>query len=301
MAAMPTEQIARLHRGLNSYDEPNTALPKESFLPKGTYEVMDVREGDEADFVQLAVEGLADGDTWICSRWRESRYATIETREVPVPTPPIDHAADPAAVKESVLTDVLESFDGFGYTREGARYPFPLKGFGVPQAPPNDNNCCTFVEALVFGAWQHAHPGRFELSSQIHGQMMIGGSDFFSPVNALIEAGIATPVELDAPPPPWTVMQGWKSQWGGGHTMILVEVDPDTRAVLTLESNHAPRSLSLSGVGFRGIGHFYDQPEHRPPADWRTSGRAPTWEELKQIFAFREGGALKITDRSFAG
>ncbi len=41
------------------------------------------------------------------------------------------------------------------------------------------------------------------------------------------------------------VIQGWKTQWTGGHTFIIVEHHKETDAILTLESN---KGFGLNGV-----------------------------------------------------
>ena len=297
---MPEERVAHLHRALNTFDVPDTGTPRETRLPEGTYTVLQVTVEDDTEFAQLAVADLDDGETWICSRWQSQRYAEIEDRALPEPVPPVDHGGDPAAIPEATLIEVLQAFVDFEYTRHDARYPFALDGFGLPVAPPLENNCCTFVEALVFGAWQRAHPGVFDLSRPIHRRMMVEAPDYYSPVNALIELGMATPVDLDAPPPPWTVVQGWQSQWGKGHTFIVVDVDPETRRVLTLESNKSS-ALRLDGVGCRAIGNLRDLPGARPPAAGRKDEDVLTWSgHFTRFYPFRRGAALKVTDVGWA-
>jgi hypothetical protein len=134
--------------------------------------------------------------------------------------------------------------------------------------------------------------------------MMILGKDVFSPVRAVVEAGMATPLaDPSAPPPPWTLVQGWKSlkPLKGGHTFLVVAERQGV--VLTLEANAAH---GLSGVGFRGLGNA-EQFGFAPPPDWWRNpelwrGRKVwTWERLLDAYGALELARLKVTDPRWAG
>jgi hypothetical protein len=168
----------------------------------------------------------------------------------------------------------------------------------LPQAPPKTNNCCTFVEALVVKAWQNKFNSQFKWSNTRHGQMMIfSADDYFSPVTALVESDIALAVDdSDAAPNPWTVIQGWRQQWRGGHTFIIVDHHIETDRVLTLESNSSYR---LNGVGFRMIGNIGEF--NNPPENWWNRTDLWTWERIKSTYRYRKQAWLKVSERTWSG
>jgi hypothetical protein len=135
-------------------------------------------------------------------------------------------------------------------------------------------------------------------NSQRHGQAMIlSPDDLFSPVTALLEAGIADEHPADSIPLPWTVMQGWRPRNGGGHTFIVVAYHPPTDRLLTLESTTAG---PLNGVGFRGFGNLRDFPPGQAPPRWWEDNSAPTWSWLRGYFTERRQAALKVRDPHWA-
>jgi hypothetical protein len=193
---------------------------------------------------------------------------------------------------------LLPEFVEFTYDLDEARYPYPLPGVNVPQAPPQYNNCCTFVEALLVGAWAKTYTD-FQWSRERHAQMMILSSDdYFSPVTAVVESGMGVSVaDPDVPPHPWTVIQGWRRQWRNGHTFIIVDHHGPTDRVLTLESNSA---YKLDGCGFRGIGNLRDT-GGSPPGNWWDPPDLWTWERIRATYQYRQQAWLKVKDRSWSG
>jgi len=121
----------------------------------------------------------------------------------------------------------------------------------------------------------------------------------------------AIPVDISTPnalPPPWSVIQGWRSQ-EGGHNFFIVDIfhetDPERRhKVLTLESNN---DENLKGPGFRTMGkvsgetvtrnvtsgnigqHMTSTGEIDPNhlLHWSEKVTA-TWEELKDNYLARQ-------------
>ncbi|MEL6538355.1 MAG: hypothetical protein AAFQ98_23240, partial [Bacteroidota bacterium] len=153
-------------------------------------------------------------------------------------------------------------------------------------------------EAIVVKAW--ANQLGVKWSNGQHADMMIyDANKMFSPAEALIDSEIAEGVpDEDAPPGPWTVMQGWRQNkpLKGGHTFIIVAHHPQTDKVLTLESNS---HYKLAGVGYRNIGNVKDFP--KPPDRWWERPDVPTWEKIKQSYPHRKQARLKVRKRSFAG
>jgi len=318
---MSTVQIT-ISKRLKSFQEADTSSPSMGFVDPGNYVVVDRKvkyPGPETDYARITVAGK--GDVWICARWKDSHYGEFEAGpSIPdnpfanEPTNPVE-ANEPDtpisinipvlnfddqddSIDESELVSELADYDGFTYDLHNPTYPYPLKGIKVPQAPPNQNNCCTFVEGMVVKAWADNFPD-FEWNNKRHGQMMIVSvDDYFSPVTAVIENGMAVKADdVDNAPQPWTVIQGWKQQWKGGHTFFIVDHHKETDRVLTLESNMA---FGLNGVGFRKIGMASDF-GNKPPQNWWEREDVWTWEKLKQVYQFRAMATLKVKNRKWSG
>jgi hypothetical protein len=292
-------KVAKLLIRLKGFELPDTSSPVEGYLDPGSYVVDEFRENfpnEETDYALLQAPELGAEDTWICSRWKDRRYAEITD----APTPsivPDEFENDPFAITEEVLVGLLPRFEEFRYDRDDARYPYQLPGLRLPEAPPNFNNCCTFAEALLVGAWADAYD-TFVWNRERHGQMMIfSNDDYFSPVTAAVDSQMGMAVEdHDSPPHPWTLIQGWRRQWRGGHTLIIVEHHEPTDRVLTLESNSAYR---LDGVGFRAIGNLRDH-GGRPPDSWWERGDLWTWERIRSTYRYRQQARLRVKERSWS-
>jgi len=297
----PTEKLASLRLRLKGFLEPDVKSDFEGYLAPGKYKVLEYRENfpdADTDYALLVAPALGAGDTWICARWKQERYADVEDSAAPSPPTSRSFEDEPMATPEAALIGLLASFHDFTYDRDEARYPFALPGVNVPQSPPNSNNCCTFVEALLVRGWADVHGGDFAWNAERHRQMMINSNDdFFSPVTAAVESGMAAVVhDPDAAPHPWTLLQAWRFQWRGGHTFIIVDHHPATDRVLTLESNSAYR---LDGVGFRMIGNLRDQANGDPPPSWWNNEALWTWDRVRTTYRFRQQAWLKVTGRSW--
>ena len=228
----------------------------------------------------------------------------------------------PLYVPETAIINRIPAFEAFTYDSQAPRYPWPLPGVKLPLAPPYQNDCCTFVEALLVRAWLDIYPGEFPWDLARHNQMMIlTQGDWFSPITALVEAGMATRLGGDVPPLfgrnkidgmsqsdsggdddamplPWTVVQGYRGWNGsGGHTFIVVDVHESTGRVLTLESN---RSYKLNGPGFREIGNLRDN-NCRPPTRWWEQEDLWTWERFCETYLYRKQCVLNVTGRYWSG
>lgn len=289
---------ATLHVRLPGFVAPDTSSQREGFLDPGPYPVLEYRQkqpDEDTDYARVLAPALGAADTWVCTRWKSQRYADV----VEQPAPPTERQPfddDPDAVDEAALVDLLPRFHPFTYDLDEARYPFELPGVHVPQAPPASNNCCTFVEALLVRAWADGH-NEFNWTADRHAQMMIYSSDdYFSPVTAAVDAGMAVATDPEAAPHPWTLVQGWRHQWRGGHTFVVLDHDPATDRVLTLESNSAYR---LDGPGFRMIGNLRDV--QKPPDAWWERDDLWTWERFRATYRYRRTATLKVRDRSWAG
>lgn len=296
---MSKRTIAVLPNRLKGFSEADTGSQEEGFLPPGKYIILEIRENHpnhETDYARILAPELGAGDTWICTRWQNQRYAEIQVIEIPgAERQTFDDA--PLAVREEALIRLLDKFKEFTYDLDEARYPYELPGVRVPQAPPAYNNCCTFVEALVVKAWTDAHDS-IVWNAGRHWQMMISSTDdYFSPVTAVIDSGMGIAVsDNDAAPHPWALVQGWRRQWRGGHTFLIVDHHVPTDRVLTLESNS---SYKLNGVGFRALGNLRDL--DAPPPNWWEQDDLWTWERILSTYRFRRQAWLKVKERSWSG
>lgn len=296
---MPMYTYAKLLSSLRGFEDPDTTSQYQGTVPVGKYLVEEIKENfpnQDTDYVQLLVPSLGDEKTWICSRWKTKHYAKIEEESV-VSAKLLDFTDDGLSIDEKSITDLMPSFYDFEYDIDQARYPFELSGFNAPQAPPNQNNCCTFVEALLVKAWENSIDD-FRWSINQHRQMMIiSANDFYSPITCLVNADLAEAVEdHDQSPHPWTVIQGWRKQWTSGHTFIILNHHIETDRVLTLESNSA---YKLKGVGYRMIGSVKEF--KNPPDNWWENDSLWTWQRIKSVYQFRNQCILKVKNLSWFG
>ncbi|MBU8900645.1 hypothetical protein KRR26_34050 [Corallococcus sp. M34] len=297
-----TYRVARLAIRLRGYVQPDSAGQFEGYVEAGDYVVLEEKQGyptADTDYVRLEVPTLGALDTWICVRWRTQRYALLVNMEKPPATTRLAFDDDPLAVPESALTTRLAEFQEYSYDLDEARYPWELPGVRVPLAPPRSNNCCTFVEALVVKAFSDVHGAAFAWDARRHRQMMVSSAeDYFSPVTAAIESGMAiSPPDADCPPHPWTLIQGWRNQWRNGHTFLIVEHHAATDKVLILESNYY---YGLRGVGYRGVGSLHEV-GLKPPGDWWTRSDVWTWRRICSTYLFRRQAWLKVKERTLSG
>jgi hypothetical protein len=316
-----------LSKKLMSFQEADTNSTTVGFVQPGDYEVLDSKmkfPNSDTDYTQITVKGK--GDVWICSRWKNSNYVDViaspqprkdDAKFIPDAAPIANNLAtvgdllsrinfndSDEAIEESTLVSELKAYDGFIYDLKNPTYPHPLKGVKVPLGPPAQNNCCTFVEGLLVKSWADRFP-EFKWDNKRHNQMMItSDKDYFSPITALVENGMAEKIDdIEKPPQPWTAIQAWRkeksatTEWSGGHTFLIVDYHEATGKVLTLESN---KGFKLNGVGFRQIGMASDF-DHRPPKNWWELPAVWTWEKMKSTYKFRQMATLKVKGRSWSG
>lgn len=304
---MSNGKVATLSQELKCFEQPDAQSGVRGLLQPKQFNVLEERQSfpsKDTDYLLLSTPGIGTGQAWICSRWKTQRYASVT--ESASAAPVITNAArDGMTIAESFLVARLKDFRGYGYDlTKNISYPWPLPGVTLPTGRLEPKiNCCTFVEALLVKAWEDAMPGRFNWSLERHKQMMILGKDLFSPVTAVLEAGMATPIEdLNAPPQAWTVVQGWKRLQPneGGHTYLIVAQRDGV--VLTLEANAA---YELNGVGFRGLGNAEKFGFKPPPGWWQNPDlwkgkKMWTWQQLRQAYTGLKLARLKVSDQRWA-
>jgi RHS repeat-associated protein len=203
--------------------------------------------------------------------------------------------AAPNSVKEFFLIDRIDDFKNFSYNRDDGWYPYELPGVSIQQAPPRQNNCSTMVEGLAIKAWKDARGDGFTWNLAKHNRMMITSTDdYFSPVTETVASGLGIEIDRDDLPPPWTLVQGWRTQWTGGHNFFIVDVHPDTGRILTLESNKA---YEMDGPGFRMLGDIDNFTDFNPGKDWWKNTKLWTWDKFKETYAHRKMARLKVYDQ----
>ncbi|RKH72953.1 hypothetical protein [Corallococcus aberystwythensis] len=302
-----TGLVAKLSIRLRGFVLPDSASQFEGYVEPGTYFVLEYKKGHPktgSDYARLEVPTLGALDTWICTRWRSQSYAAVLPEVKPPPVKRRTFDDEPLAVSEQVLIGLLKDFTAYRYDLDRAYYPWTLPGIHVPLAPPQRNNCCTFVEALTVKAFSGAHGAEFEWDSRRHRQMMVASTeDYFSPVTAAIESGMAIlPPSEDTPPHPWTLIQGWRKQWDSGHTFLVVDHHVATDKVLLLESNAYE---GLNGVGFRNLGNLRDLGVDllgdKPLGEWWHRDDVWTWRRIRSTYLSRKQAWLKVKDRKLSG
>lgn len=278
----------RINQELKTFVDADTQSTAIGILKVGEYDIIEIKNNypnASTDYIMLT--DTEQKNVWICSRYQETSYASIIQ-------PTLDFNNDSYAIEEEALTKLLPLFNSFTYDLDRPTYPFQLSGCVLPQSTPAQNNCCTFVEALVVKAWEDSI-NNFSWNNACHGQMMILSNDYFSPVTCLVEQKMALLVDDENQvPQPWTVIQGWKTQWTGGHTFIIIDYDSVTDRVLTLESNKA---FNLNGVGYRMIGSIAENP--KPPKSWAQNDSLWTWTTMKSVYKFRKQAKLKVKNISW--
>jgi len=166
-------------------------------------------------------------------------------------------------IPEWRLLTQLEKFEGWSYDRSDPKYPEFYGNRTRVLAPPFRTNCSAFVEGML-GPLGDEFIAGFDWGHSFHKDMMIYDRERpFSPIEAIIKAGIATPVydTYNQDLPPWCVVQGWRSldQMGfvsegdRGHTFFIRACSPLTGKALILESN---LGFGVHGVGYRGLGRL---------------------------------------------
>jgi RHS repeat-associated protein len=226
-------------------------------------------------------------------------YFDAESERLPPPRKDVEVelAAAPNSVKESYLIDRIDDFKNFSYNRDDGWYPYELPDVSIQQAPPRQNNCSTMVEGLAIKAWKDARGDAFTWSLAKHNRMMITSTDdYFSPVTETVASGLGIEIDADELPPPWTLVQGWKTQWTGGHNFFIVDVHPDTERILTLESNKA---YEMDGPGFRMLGDIDNFKDFNPGKDWWKDAKLWTWDKFKETYAHRKMARLKVHDQKW--
>lgn len=280
--------FCRLSQALPAFRQADTSSIRLGTLAPARYEQLALKEEGDATYAQLRVSSLPGGAAWICARWRGRVYAEVDLPPLPAMPPRQER------LPEGVLIRHLALHKGFSYDLKEAFYPEPVPGVNVPTGG-RTNNCCTFVEGLLAPSAQEALAEGFRWGPEQHAQAMVMGADLFGPVSVWVDAGLADlQADTDALPEPWSVMQVWRAMEPtptGGHTLLILDADPTSGRVLTLESN---RAYGLDGPGYRGIGALDRFRDMHPGSNWLDHTGSWDWDRFRKSYPHRQIARLKV-------
>ena len=189
-------------------------------------------------------------------------------------------------ISADAILETLKNYIGWSYSSGDPRYPSDLPGIRLPRSPPEQTNCCAFVEGLIIGAAMEC-VADLEWGMAAHRRAMIWTpADRFGPVGVLVDAGLAVPhtVRRDTPPPPMSVCLGWRGT--RGHTFIIA--DTDGGRVLILEAN---KGRGLNGVGWRAGGRLTSSTQ---PDGWQTVKDVWDWRRVMKAYPELAVAAVRI-------
>lgn len=286
-----------LHNRCLVREAPRSDSPECATLFAGRYAADRWNRGapGAADYVHIPEQG------WVCLG---------EPGEVPTATLDRGHDALVHYVPESSLIRVLRDFQSYTYPpmrdgkREPTRYPWPLGALKVNTDGPAYADCTSFLAGLLIKGWLEAHP-TYGWSLADYNDLVLAtikvSEDYFRNVALLARRGLAVRLFDDAFPPRWTYVQAWRrskkdgearTRFLSGHAFLVLESDPTTDRVLTLESNY---SFGLTGIGFRTLGNLRDFDEMHPGRNWSESvGPAATWSAICETYPYRRQAMLRV-------
>ncbi len=327
------KSLVKIPEDIKCFSKPDTKSDKLGTLEKGDYPMLEFKESGDTDYIRIKTDKFENDQVWICSRWQKNYYAfpfdkkekeeitktsaigefRIDIKEeqlyrlrvvangffdgeskrlLPIGSDIIKITPAEKAIPESALVNRLSDFKNFSYHLDNAYYPYDLPDINITKG--NTNNCCTFAEGLVVKAWKDSLASDFSWSLDKHNKMMITSTtDYYSPITAVVESRMGVEIDKDKLPPPWTIVQGWKTQWTGGHSFLIVDAHQETQRILTLESN---KSYKMDGPGFRQLGNIDDFTDCNPGVDWWKDSDLWDWAKFKETYPFRKMARLKVYD-----
>ncbi|ATB46336.1 hypothetical protein [Corallococcus macrosporus] len=128
---MDTYHVAKLPARLRGFALPDTSTSPEGFVEAGDYLVLEEKARyptPDTDYARLVVPQLGVLGTWICTRWRTQRYATLASQERAPAMARLSFDDERLAVPEERLTTLLGAFLDYRYDVNRAYYPWALPG-----------------------------------------------------------------------------------------------------------------------------------------------------------------------------
>ncbi|MFO0607160.1 MAG: hypothetical protein U0324_28620 [Polyangiales bacterium] len=218
---------------------------------------------------------------------------------------------------ERHLWEVASEFRGCGYSqKERPGYPesfldaLKARSWTYLQSKlrerwrsSHQTNCCMFAETVIVGAAMksaQAHLLDWRLARHNWANVAATGQKetadlvrMWAPLQAYVDAGVATMAAPDEEPGDWCVCQSFRSHAGGGHTFLIVKRGAGGQC-LTLEAN--VYTLKNREAGY--VGHRAREINEvmklagQLPTDWEKV--APTWEEIKASNARDKGLGVRF-------
>lgn len=199
-------------------------------------------------------------------------------------------------IKQSKLYENLAKFLGYTYSLKDPRYPTNIPGVGEPLAPPNQTNCCAFVEGLIIPAAQESGH-KFEWGPNEHKRAVLSGGlplGSMESVQVYIDAGLAEPWEFETSEHfGWIVCQKWDSLNTQGHTFLIAALWARPGHMRSVEGPGDPYVLVLEassggggGVRWRHVGKLSEKLatvyDVYRSLNWDEMPLLP-WSDLKRI------------------
>ncbi len=209
---------------------------------------------------------------WVVAQQGKTVYAVIEESKISAPSigsiP--DMIAPPDRVDWSEFSTLLPDAREGRYILRGAQMPSQPNGRKLPSKVMGTEriNCTNFT------VWLVPHAMGFELSRDDYAAWQnFGGTDVPKKIGygpgVCVNQGMGKKVTLspDELPASGSVYLIQHFKGNGGHSWLLLDTDPDTGRILTLE---ATKAWGVDGVGWAGVGSLRDVPN--PGDSWRTEG-----------------------------
>jgi hypothetical protein len=133
------ERVVRLPNRLKGFEYPDTSSQFEGWVAPGTYDVLEERRGGETDYARLLAPSLGVGEPWICTRWKNQAYASLEDVEpvaAPVRSKYSSELPDSKIWRHAELITSPSSIRPPNSLLADAN--FPVLGLGIHARPPND-------------------------------------------------------------------------------------------------------------------------------------------------------------------
>lgn len=273
---------------------PDASLPASGTVSAGRYATDRQHSSDAMEYAHIPGRG------WVRTRNDTDVFGVVDLMR----HPSVRYLA------ENQLITNLARFRNYTYApkipgtkkREKKRFPGPIETFIGKQSGPEYTDCVCFLAWLLAASWQTLGTKTFPWRKEDHGAFLLykdpdkdAEEQRYGNIRTMVRKGMGVQLESDAFPAPWTLVQGWrgKSPGSGGHLFLVLDSDPTTRAVLTLESNFA---YGISGVGFRNFGDVKDFEWMHPGRNWVEHAVATdtTWDEIMRTYPYRRQALLRV-------
>lgn len=132
-ASVDTYRVARLPARLRGFALPDTSTHPGGYVEAGDYLVLEEQSRyptPDTDYARLLVPKPGALDTWVCTRWRTQRYATLVSQERAPAMARLSFDGEPLSVLEERLTTLLGRSSTTGMTGAGRTTRGRCRAFG---------------------------------------------------------------------------------------------------------------------------------------------------------------------------